>query len=79
MKIFIQYYAQMREQRGLGQEEVETSSSTALELYEELRGVHSFTLNTDILRVAVNDAYVPWEAPLREGDKVIFIPPVAGG
>jgi molybdopterin synthase catalytic subunit len=31
------------------------------------------------LRVAVNESYASWEAPLRDGDVVAFIPPVAGG
>jgi molybdopterin synthase catalytic subunit len=31
------------------------------------------------LRVAVNQAYASWDAPVRAGDTVAFIPPVAGG
>jgi molybdopterin converting factor small subunit len=29
--------------------------------------------------VAVNDEMTGWEAPLKEGDVVLFFPPVAGG
>ena len=31
------------------------------------------------LRVAVNEGYASWDAPLRDGDVVAFLPPVAGG
>ena len=31
------------------------------------------------LSVAVNRRYAPWTEPLREGDELVFIPPVAGG
>ena len=31
------------------------------------------------LRVAVNQEYADWSAPVRSGDVVAFIPPVAGG
>jgi molybdopterin converting factor small subunit len=29
--------------------------------------------------VAINDAFEPWAAPIRDGDAVVFLPPVAGG
>jgi molybdopterin converting factor small subunit len=32
-----------------------------------------------MLRVAVNDEFCEWSAPLQPGDRVVFIPPVAGG
>ena len=31
------------------------------------------------LRVAINAAFADWESELRDGDEVVFIPPVAGG
>ena len=48
-------------------------------LYDELRGRHQFTLPVDRIRAAVNDSFVDAAAPLRDGDRVVFIPPVAGG
>lgn len=77
--IQVQYFAILREQRGLAQEKLTTATATAAELYDELRGRHGFTLPADRLRVAVNDEFVPWGSPLREGDTLVFIPPVAGG
>ena len=77
--IHVQYFAILREQRGLGQEKLHTAAATAADLYAELRTRHGFTLPADRLRVAVNDEFAPWTAPLREGDALVFIPPVAGG
>lgn len=75
----IQYFAILREQRGLREEKLNTSAATAEALYEELRARHGFTLPGNRIRAAVNDAFVEAQAPLRDGDRVVFIPPVAGG
>jgi len=32
-----------------------------------------------MLRVAVNEEFSDWQRPLEDGDRVVFIPPVAGG
>jgi sulfur-carrier protein len=79
MTISVQYFAILREQRGLAQEAIVTAAPTPAALYEELRERHGFTLPGDRIRAAVNDAFVDSGAPLREGDRVVFIPPVAGG
>jgi sulfur-carrier protein len=75
----VQYFAILREQRGLGAETVSTAADTAGELYEELRVRHGFSLPAARLRAAVNDEFSPWTAVLKEGDLLVFIPPVAGG
>ena len=75
----VQYFAILREQRGEAQETVATGANTAGELYAELRARHGFTLPADRLRAAVNDEFAPWSAALRDGDTLVFLPPVAGG
>ena len=75
----IQYFAILREQRGLTAETLATAAATPAALYDELRARHGFTLPGDRVRAAVNDEFVAASAPLREGDRVVFIPPVAGG
>ena len=75
----IRYFAILREQRGLAQEKIATDAATAVQLYDELRAKHGFTLESDRLRVAVNDDFAPWRTTLRDGDRLVFIPPVAGG
>jgi len=77
--IHVQYFAILREQRGLTAETLVTAAPTPAALYEELRGQHGFTLPADRVRAAVNDAFVTASAALRDGDRVVFIPPVAGG
>jgi molybdopterin synthase sulfur carrier subunit len=79
MNITVQYYAILREQRGLSDEEVETAAVTAGELYSTLKHEHGFSLGEDCLRVAINDEFTGWNHPLQDDDRVTFIPPVAGG
>lgn len=79
MKLHLQYFALLREQRGLTEETVETMAGTPVALYEELRARHAFSLPTDRVRAAVNGAFVAADAPLKDGDRIVFIPPVAGG
>jgi molybdopterin converting factor subunit 1 len=75
----LQYYAQLREQAGTSTEQVDTTAGSLRELYEELRIARGFSLAADALKVAVNAQFSAWERPLREGDTIVFIPPVAGG
>jgi molybdopterin synthase sulfur carrier subunit len=77
--VAIEYFAILREQRGVKEETLATAAPTPAALYDELRAKHGFTLPGDRVRAAVNGAFVAAEAPLREGDRVVFIPPVAGG
>jgi molybdopterin synthase sulfur carrier subunit len=75
----VRYFAILREQRGLGEETLTTEAATAADLYDELRARHGFMLPSERLRVAFNDDFRPWTTPLRDGDTLVFIPPVAGG
>ena len=77
--VHIRYYAFLREERGLSDETVKTLAHTPKELYKELGTRHHFRLKEDLLKVAVNDAFSPWDAPLKNEDTVVFIPPVSGG
>ena len=79
LTVHVQYFAILREQRGVSQEKLSTNAVSPGALYEELRSRHHFTLPADRVRAAVNDAFVDSAAPLREGDRIVFIPPVAGG
>jgi len=77
--IEIQYFALLREQAGRSSERVTTTAATPADLYAELRRTHGFTLPAAMLRVAVNDEFSEWSQRLHAGDRVVFIPPVAGG
>jgi molybdopterin synthase sulfur carrier subunit len=75
----IQYFAILREQRGLAHETLATHAGTAAALYEELRARYGFSLPRDRVRAAVDENFVAWDTPLSDGQTVVFIPPVAGG
>jgi molybdopterin converting factor subunit 1 len=77
--IEVQYFAVLRERAGVGRETVSTAAATAADLYDELAARHEFGLPRSMLRVAVNDEFADWSRPLAAGDRVVFIPPVAGG
>lgn len=79
MRILVRYFAQLRDERGLPCEEVETGAVCALDLYHELGARHGFTYAETSLLAAVNGRFASWDQPLRDGDQVVFLPPVAGG
>lgn len=78
-EIRIDYYAVFREQRGLSSETRSTDASTVEELYLELQREFGFKLPLTSVRAAVGDAFVELKHPIQTGEKVVFIPPVAGG
>jgi molybdopterin-guanine dinucleotide biosynthesis protein A len=79
LEIRVQYYALLREQAGRSNEILATHARTPRELYAELAAKYPFTLPAEMLRVAVNAEFGDWSQPLKAGDAVVFIPPVAGG
>ena len=79
MRVRVDYFAALRELRGLSSEEIQTECGTALDLYDELSARHGFTLDPKIIRVSLNDEFAPADADIKEGDSIVFIPPVAGG
>ncbi len=78
-RVSVQYYALLREQAGRRDETLTTAARTAQELYQQLATRYPFTLPVEMLRVAVNAEFCEWPAPIKDGDAVVFIPPVAGG
>ncbi|RPI16527.1 MAG: molybdopterin converting factor subunit 1 [Lysobacterales bacterium] len=79
MIVEVRYFAVLRERAGLAAESVETAVGTAAELYDELAARHAFDLPRTLLRVAVNEEFADWSHRLSPGDRIVFIPPVAGG
>jgi molybdopterin converting factor small subunit len=79
IEVTVNYYAAFREQRGLRTETVQTNASTARDLYLQLQADHHLSLDPVLVRVAVNNELSGLDVPIRASDKVVFIPPVAGG
>ena len=78
VQIRIDYFAILREHVGCAHETLSTPAATVGDLYAELDQRHAFPA-LGRLKVAVNDEFCDWSTPLRDGDSVVFIPPVAGG
>jgi molybdopterin converting factor subunit 1 len=78
-QLHLRFFAALREQAGVSQLDVTTNARTPAELYAELTASRGLTLPASLLRVAINDRYAALDTPLQPGDRVVFIPPVAGG
>ena len=78
-RVSLQYFAAMREQRGVSSESRVTHAATLRGLFDELRKEFGFDLHANELKVAVNGDFAELGDPLRNGDDIVFIPPVAGG
>jgi len=77
--VHILYFASLREERGISEESLQTTAGTPLQLYQELRKCHGFTLEPRNLKIAINDEFQNWDTALNDRDQVAFLPPVAGG
>lgn len=77
--VTVRYFAQLREQAGVGAEQMATAAASVRELYAEVAARHGFSLPVDALKVAVNAQFSNWSQPLRDADTIVFIPPVNGG
>ena len=76
--ISIEYFAILREHAGKGFEELQTPAATPGELFTELSARYGFP-HLNHMKVAINSEFGDWNAQLRDGDSIAFIPPVAGG
>jgi molybdopterin converting factor subunit 1 len=78
--INVRFFAILREQAGASTLTVDTTAPDSAALYAELQGrIPGLTFSASLLRVSVNERYTDMSSPLNAGDRVVFIPPVAGG
>jgi molybdopterin synthase sulfur carrier subunit len=74
--ITVRYFASIREKMGKSEETIDLEGiSTVTEVWGK---VSDEPLPANTL-VAINQDYVSWRQPVREGDEVAFFPPVTGG
>ena len=79
------YFAWLRQKIGTAEERVDPPSevTTVAALIQWLRGrgpnFADALRETGVIRVAVNQEYVPASHPVRPGDEVALFPPVTGG
>lgn len=83
MTVRVRLFAAIRE--ALGREVVDLNlpdGATAEDAWRELAridGGGALAARRHNLAAAVNRRYAKFDAPLQEGDEVVFIPPVSGG
>lgn len=76
----VRFFALLREQAGCSATELASGAATPAELYAELQQRHAgLVFPAHLLRVSINERYADMNAPLANGDRIVFIPPVAGG
>lgn len=79
LQLSVRFFAVLREQAGCSALQMATTAATPAALYAELQRSHALVFPAALLRVSVNERYVEMTTPLTTGDRVVFIPPVAGG
>lgn len=85
MAITVLYFAWVRERVGTGEEEVQTPSSvsTVADLIDWLKGrgdrYRAAFEDLSRIRAAVDQQFVPFDAPIVGAGEVAFFPPVTGG
>jgi sulfur-carrier protein len=78
--IHVRFFAILREQAGTSTLTLDTAAPDAATLYTEIQArCPGLTFPVTLLKVSRNEAYVDLTTPLAPGDRVVFIPPVAGG
>ena len=81
MRVRVRLFASLREAVGASALDLDLpDGATAGAAWELLATAHpALVPRRGSLAAAVNRRYAPFDAPLSEGDEVVFIPPVSGG
>jgi sulfur-carrier protein len=81
MQVWIRYFAGLREATGTEGEALDLSESAIAADVRALLGERYPALARLLppCAVAVNRAYAAADAPLHDGDELVFIPPLGGG
>jgi molybdopterin synthase catalytic subunit len=81
MRVRVRLFASLREGAGRSELELELpEGASAEDAWRALAGEHpGLSPRRASLAVAVNRRYEPFDAPLKDGDEVVFVPPVSGG
>ena len=79
MKVTVRYFAVLRDQAGVSEEQIETESVSARQLIDELIRNRKLSLPSPLIRPAVDNRFVEDNFSLTDGCEIVLIPPVAGG
>ena len=78
-KIQVLYFAGLRVQAGISSEMIETELLNVGDFYAERQKCHGISMPRAQIRVAINEEFAEFNAPLVDGDTIAFLPPVSGG
>jgi molybdopterin converting factor subunit 1 len=73
------YFAAFREHVGIETEVWTVAACSAGELFARVAEKYQLLDAAARCKVAVNDELADWSTNLKDGDTVLFFPPVAGG
>lgn len=80
MKVKVLYFSILRDIMGSPEEALDLpEGSTPKDLHMRIKERQPAFLPLSDLRVAQNEKFISNESPLKDGDTVCFISPVAGG
>ena len=84
LNITVEYFAQFRDLAGKRQERLQLPATTPplptiAQVYDQLAAQYHFPLGKSDVKVAINEEFAHWDYQLKDGDTLVFIPPVAGG
>ena len=78
-RVRVRFFALFREEAGSHEHWVDTDAVSLGELFAEMGERYRISHSLQGAKVAVNDEMASFDDPVREGDTVLFFPPVAGG
>ena len=79
MRVRLLYFASLRDAARTEHEDVDATSATLGDLYDDAQCRHGFALPRERVRVAHNGSFADWSSIPAAGDEVAFMPPVSGG
>lgn len=77
--VVIRYFALVGPRRGTQTETYQTEAATARQLLHEIQAGSQIPLTTNIVKAAINDEFVDWDAAIQDGDQITLLPPFSGG
>ncbi|HWD40857.1 MAG TPA: MoaD/ThiS family protein [Fimbriimonas sp.] len=75
----VRFFAAFREAAGVSEADIATSAETLADLYGELRLKYGFALKEGQVKASRNLQFASLEETIQSGDRIVFLPPVAGG
>jgi molybdopterin converting factor subunit 1 len=81
VKVRLLFFAVLRDITGKSEADVSLPDGTkAADVWQSLRREHRALASYEKPpMIAINEDYATPDTPLRDGDELVFIPPVAGG